>query len=155
MAEEEKSLTEMTEEERKAHLAKVREELEERTREIREKSKEANEALTEGKGKLELEKPIMAGDTEIKELVYDFTELSGLEYTEAMDSDMNASQIFRITNKQALSLFAIAAAKQTPQLDRRDIVERIGMTDSVAATQLAILFFSASTRAGRMRISRK
>lgn len=152
---EEKDLEEMTEEERKEHLKKVREEIEERTKEIREKAKIANEAMAEGKGKLKLEKPITAGDTEIEELVYDFNELSGLEFTEAMDSDMNAQQIFRITNKQALSLFAVAAAKQTPQLDKRDIIERIGMTDSVAATQIAILFFSASTRAGRMRISKK
>ena len=151
----EKDFSEMTEEEKKEHLKKVREEVEERTKEIREKAKIANEAMAEGKGKLKLEKPITAGDTEIEELVYDFNELSGLEFTEAMDSDMNAQQIFRITNKQALSLFAVAAAKQTPQLDKRDIIERIGMTDSVAATQIAILFFSASTRAGRMRISKK
>ena len=126
-----------------------------KTEEIRQKSQEANEALTQGKGRLKLETPIRSGSGEIDELAYDFTELTGLEYTEAMDSDISASQIFRITNRQALSLFAAAAAKQTPALDSRDILERIGMTDSVVASQLAILFFSASTRAGRLRISRR
>ena len=133
----------------------VREALQRTAEEIKQKSQEANEALAAGKGKLKLETPIKSSEGDIDELAYDFTELTGLEYTEAMDGDMNASQIFRITNRQALSLFAAAAAKQTPALDRRDILERIGMTDSVVASQLAILFFSASTRAGRMRISRR
>ena len=72
-----------------------------------------------------------------------------------MDSDPNAQQIYRITYRQALALFAKAASKQTDKIDMRDIIERMGMTDAVEAVQLATLFFSASTRAGRMRISKK
>ena len=142
---------EMTEEEK----AERREQLQKEMEEIRIKSREATEAMSEGKGKLSLEKPILAGDREIGELPYDFTALTGLEYIEAMDSDANASQIFRISYRQALALFAKAASKETPALDMQDILSRIGVTDTVKAVQLATLFFIASTRAGHQRISKK
>ena len=129
--------------------------LKSRLEEIKEKSREAQEAIREGKGRLKLETPIKVGDTEIEELVYDFTDLTGLEYTSAMDGDANAREIFKITYRQGLSLFATAAAKHTERVDSRDIIERIGMTDAVEGVQLATLFFSASTRAGRLRISKK
>ena len=45
--------------------------------------------------------------------------------------------------------------KQTERLDMQDILSKIGVTDAVEATQLATLFFNASTRAGRLRISKK
>ena len=122
--------------------------------EIREKSKESLEAMREGKGRLKLEKPITAGDKEITELAYDFNDLTGVEYTMAMDSDMNARETFKITYRQSLALFAAAAAKHTEALDSRDIIEKIGMTDAVEGVQLATSFFVASTRAGRLRISK-
>ena len=125
--------------------------LEERKR----KKKEASAAMSEGKGVLKLETPILAGDEDVTELIYDFNELTGIEYTDAMDSDPNAQQIFKITYRQGLALFAKAAAKQTERVDYRDILERIGMTDAATAVQLSTLFFSASTRAGQLRISKK
>ncbi|MBQ9407942.1 MAG: hypothetical protein IJU28_00930, partial [Clostridia bacterium] len=67
----------------------------------------------------------------------------------------NSSAYHRITYRQALSLFAKAAAKQTEGVDMEDIVSRIGVTDAVEGVQLATLFFTASTRAGRLRISKK
>ena len=141
-------------EERKAKVEEFKEQLKARIEERREKAKAANEAAAEGKGILSLETPIKARDEEITELAYDFTALTGMEYVDAMDSDINARQAFRITNRQALALFAQAAAKQTEKVDMRDIMERIGMTDAVEAVQLATLFFSASTRAGQLRISK-
>ena len=123
--------------------------------EIREKSKEAIEAMKEGKGRMKLETPIKAGDKEIEELVYDFTALTGIEYTNAMDSDPNARNLYKITYRQGLALFAAAAAKQTAGVDSRDIVERIGLSDAVEGVQLATSFFVASTRAGQLRISKK
>lgn len=111
--------------------------------------------MSEGKGVLKLETPILAGDEDVTELIYDFNELTGIEYTDAMDSDPNAQQIFKITYRQGLALFAKAAAKQTERVDYRDILERIGMTDAATAVQLSTLFFSASTRAGQLRISKK
>lgn len=123
--------------------------------EIREKSKEAIEAMKEGKGRMKLETPIKAGDKEIEELVYDFTALTGIEYTNAMDSDPNARNLYKITYRQGLALFAAAAAKQTSGLDSIDIIERIGLTDAVEGVQLATSFFVASTRAGQLRISKK
>lgn len=131
-----------------ANLRKLRDE-------VKEKSKIANEAMMEGKGRLKLEKPIRGGGEEITELVYDFTELTGLDYIDAMDGDPAAQQIFKITYRQALNLFARAAQKQTDGVDARDITEQIGMTDAVEAVQLATLFFSASARAGRLRISKR
>lgn len=129
--------------------------LRERNEEIKAKSKEAQEAMSQGKGRLSLETSILAGDEEITELAYDFTEITGTEYVDAMDSDINAQQIYKITYRQALALFAKAAAKQTDGVDARDIIERIGITDAVEGVQLATLFFSASTRAGRLRISKR
>ena len=122
--------------------------------EIRAKSKESLEAMREGKGRLQLEKPIVKGDKEITELAYDFTDMTGVEYTIAMDSDMNARETFKITYRQSLALFAAAAAKHTKGLDSLDIIENIGMSDAVEGVQLATSFFVASTRAGRLRISR-
>lgn len=126
-----------------------------RMEEVKARTKEAQEAMGQGKGRLRLEKPIQSGDEEITELVYDFTEMTGVEYTDAMDSDQNAVGTYRITYRQALALFAKAAAKQTERLDMQDILSKIGVTDAVEATQLATLFFNASTRAGRLRISKK
>ena len=140
-------------------LKKKREEMQKQLQaqmeEVRAKSREANEALGEGKGRLRLETLILAGDEEVKELAYDFTVLTGMEYIDAMDTDPNAMQIYRITYRQALALFATAAAKQTDRLDMKDITSRIGATDAVEAVQLATLFFTASTRAGRLRISKR
>ena len=139
-------------------LRKKREEMQKQMRqqleEAKAKNREANEAIGEGKGRLRLETPILAGDEEITELVYDFSVLTGMEYIDAMDSDQNAAQIYRITYRQALALFAIAAAKQSDLLDMKDIISRIGATDAVEAVQLATLFFTASTRAGHLRISK-
>ena len=135
--------------------AELQKQLAERMEEVRARTKEAQEAMGQGKGRLRLEKPIQSGDEEITELVYDFTEMTGVEYTDAMDSDQNAVGNYRITYRQALALFAKAAAKQTERLDMQDILSKIGVTDAVEAVQLATLFFNASTRAGRLRISKK
>lgn len=153
--EKEEAKAKETPEENKERMKKLQAQLKENLEERRAKFREANEAMSEGKGILRLEKPILSGDKEITELPYDFNELTGMEYTDAMDSDANAQQIYRITYRQGLALFAMAAAKQSDRLDRRDIVERIGVTDAVEGVQLATLFFSASTRAGQLRISRK
>lgn len=133
----------------------LKKQFEARMEEVRARTKEAQEAMGQGKGRLRLEKPIQSGDEEITELVYDFTEMTGVEYTDAMDSDQNAVGNYRITYRQALALFAKAAAKQTERLDMQDILSKIGVTDAVEAVQLATLFFNASTRAGRLRISKK
>lgn len=129
---------------------KIRRELEDQ----RKRLAEANEALGQGKGRMKLETPIRSRDEDITELCYDFTVLKGFEYTDAMDSDPNANNAFFITKRQALALFAKAAAKQTEGLDMQDIISNIGVTDSVEAVEIATLFFNASRRAGRMRISK-
>lgn len=158
MNEEEKTINseDMTREERAKKNEEIREQMRRQIEEEQRKLKDALEAMKEGKGRLELEKPILSGDKEIKELVYDFTELTGIDYTEAMDSSPNASQnLARMGYRQGLSLFAKAAAKQSEGLDMQDIVERIGATDAAEAVELANIFFSGSIRAGRKRISKK
>lgn len=147
--------TEMTVEEKKKKAEELRKQLQEEAEKIKKRNIEADEIIKQGKGRLTLETPILSRDEEVKELQYDFTRLTGLEYTEAMDSDPTAQQIYRITYKQALSLFAKAAAKETDGLDARDIMQRIGVTDAVEGVQLATIFFTGSTRAGRMRILRR
>lgn len=138
----------------KAGTEELKEQLKARLEEMRERGKEADEAIRQGRGRMQLEKPIKAGGEELTELVYDFTELTGLDYTTAMDSDVNAQQLYRMSYRQGLALFAAAAAKQTKLADARDIVERIGVTDAVEGVYLATLFFTASARAGRLRISK-
>ena len=156
-AEEEKQEPEQTEkakekqDEKDLILANTQAELE-RLRAI---IKDTNEIIKTGKGRLKLETPIKSRDHEVNELVYDFTEMTGLEYAAAMDNDANAQQIYRITYRQGLALFATAAAKQTEGVDMRDIMEGIGLTDAVEGVQLATSFFAASTRAGRLRITKK
>ena len=119
---------------------------------VRQRREEALDAMKTGKGILHLEKPILSDDIMVKELKYDFMALTGMEYADAMDSDSQTQQLFRITNRQALALFAAAAAKQTEHVDQTDIMQRIGVTDAVEGTRLAVLFFQSSVRAGEMRI---
>lgn len=157
--EEEKDIqTEQTQDPEKANSREdVAALIKERLEDVRKKTIEANQIIAEGKGRLKLEAPIESGDRKIEELPYDFTVLTGMEYADAMDSDANANsgQFHRITYRQALALFAKAAAKQTDGLDMDDIISRIGATDAVEGVQLASIFFSASTRAGRLRISKR
>lgn len=119
--------------------------------------REAMEVMKEGRGVLALETPITAGEDAVTELAYDFTVITGTEYTDAMDSDSrgNPQNMNSLTYRQALNLFATAAAKEVDGLDMKDIITRMGVTDAVEAVQLATLFFTASTRAGRKRISRR
>lgn len=105
------------------------------------------------KGKLELETPIRAGSTDVTELRYDLLKLTGREYADVMDRDSGTMNMFRISNKQALYLFAAAAARETSGIDATDISDRIGVQDSIKAVQIATIFFVASARAGNSRIT--
>lgn len=127
----------------------------EKLKELRQMIKDTNDIIRTGKGRLKLEKPITGGDKTIEELAYDFTALTGMEYTEAMDVGLNANDnVYTITNRQAFSLFAKAAAKQTDGVDQRDIMSQLTMTDALEGVQLAMIFFNSSTQAGRARISK-
>ena len=102
------------------------------------------------KGALELAVPIRARSQDITTLHYDFDKLTGWEYVEAMDADPGARSVFTVSKKQALCLFAAAAAKATPDVDAKDIKERISLPDAQRAVQVATLFLITSAReAGR------
>lgn len=106
------------------------------------------------RGKLELYTPIQDGkDNTVKELHWDFMALTGAEYVDALDRDSRGGSTFRITNTQALNLFAVAAAKATGGIDATDIRQRLSIIDTQKATQLATVFFTASNRVGNRRIS--
>ena len=141
--------------EKTADVDQLKEQLKANIEERKQKRQMALQAISEGRGRLKLETPITAGDEEITELPYDFMALTGHEFADAMDSDRKAQQVYQITYRQALNLFAWAAAKQSDKLDVHDIVERLGVTDAVEGVQLATLFFNASTRAGQLRISKR
>lgn len=112
-----------------------------------EKAETVKKAIKElYKGTLKLSKPIRAASEDITELHYDFTILTGWDYVDAMDSDTAAKNMFKITSKQALSLFAVAAAKKTDNVDAKDIKERIGVVDAAKAVQLATVFLVTSTK---------
>lgn len=102
------------------------------------------------KGTLELATPIRARSEDIDKLHYDFSKLTGWEYAEAMDTDAAARNVFVVTKKQALCLFAAAAAKVTEDVDATDIKQRIGLIDAQRAVQVATLFLNrAAQEAGR------
>lgn len=103
------------------------------------------------KGTLKLMKPIRARSEDVKELHYDFCALTGEEMMNALDSD-TAGNMFAISNKQALALFATTAGNCTDLVDDKDIMKRISGPDSVKAIQLAKLFYAASSRAGNKNI---
>lgn len=112
-----------------------------------EKAETVKKAIKElYKGTLKLSKSIRAASEDITELHYDFTTLTGWDYVDAMDSDTAAKNMFKITSKQALSLFAVAAAKKTDNVDAKDIKERIGIVDAAKAVQLATVFLVTSTK---------
>ena len=105
-----------------------------------------------GKGKFMLAVPIRAGGKDVTELNYDFTKVTGMEYVEALDSDIRNTNAFRVSATQAHTLFAVAAAKVTDGIDATDIKKRMSAQDSVKAVQLATIFFTACNRAGNNRI---
>lgn len=67
--------------------------------------------------------------------------------------DREARNVFSMTDKQALCLFAAAAGKQTPGIDATDIRTRMGVVDAVKAVQLATVFLVTSTREEKGRTS--
>ena len=148
------AITEQTEQAEKENLTPEEKALRQ-LEDLRKLIRDSNEIIKTVNGRLRLEKPIRAHDLDIEELAYDFTALTGMEYTEAMDTGNGSDSVYSITNRQALSLFAKAAAKQTEDVDKQDILSQIGMTDALEGVQLAMLFFNASTQAGRMRILKR
>ena len=106
-------------------------------------------------GVFKLCRPILDGDKTYEELKYDFTALTASELCRAIDgaSERNDSA-YKLSDRQALALFAAAAAKETKGLDATDIRERMSAMDGVAAIRVATIFFDASFRAGSLRLSK-
>ncbi len=109
--------------------------------------------LSISKGTITLATPITVRDKQVTEIKYDFSKVTGREYADALDEDTRSMNIYRLTAKQALSLFARAVSKVTENVDPTDVKEQIGVQDSVKAIQLSSLFFAASAKAGNDRIS--
>lgn len=107
-----------------------------------EKAEQAKAELLEKvkKGSMKLAKPILSRDNEVKEITYDFTGITGVEYAKTMDSINIRTGAFTMTQEQALALFALAVEKTGCGLDAVDIKERLGMVDARVAVQKAQLF---------------
>ncbi len=117
-------------------------------KDIKEIKKTADELAAQlEKGEMKLLTPIRGGGKDIDTLKYDFTKLTAWEYAEALDSDAAAKDAFKMTKKQGISLFAAAVAKEMPELDARDVKERLGIKDGVQAVNLATVFFVSAQRA--------
>lgn len=117
-------------------------------KDIKEIKKTADELAAQlEKGEMKLLTPIRGGGKDIDTLKYDFTKLTAWEYAEALDSDAAAKDAFKMTKKQGISLFAAAVAKEMPELDVRDVKERLGIKDGVQAVNLATVFFVSAQRA--------
>lgn len=107
-------------------------------------------------GTFKLAVPFRSDGYDITELHYDFKALTGVEYANAMDSDNSRNtDSFRMTNKQALSLFATAAAKKTEHVDKDDVMRGLSIDDAIKAVQITTVFFVLSSRAGNTRIMRE
>ena len=96
-------------------------------------------------GIITLKTPLRAGGRDVTELAYDFGKLTGWEYADAMDMDPRAGNIYKITRKQALCLFAAAAGKANEGVDATDIRERLGVEDAQTAVEQAMVFLTTST----------
>lgn len=109
------------------------------------------------RGKRELLVPFRAHGQDVKEMEYDFFSMTGMEMLDALDSDM-VNNVLAISNKQALAIFAAAAAKRAPVIeengfktrlyDAKDVRERLSPADCVAAIRIAKLFYQASGQTG-------
>lgn len=103
-------------------------------------------------GRFKLAMPIMDGEKKYEELNYDFTALTGWELAKALDTG-KAKASFDLSDVQALSLFAAAAAKCTEGIDAIDIRERLSAADATTAIKLSIIFFNSTSLAGSLRIT--
>lgn len=103
-------------------------------------------------GRLVLTRPIRSRSKDIAELKYDFDKLTNWDLVEAMDADMSHNNAFRVSMRQAMHLFAAAAAKCTEDVDQIDILEQLSADDAIKAQQVATLFFVTSSREGDKRI---
>ena len=107
------------------------------------------------KGEIRLAVPIRASGKDISTLTFDFTKLTGWEFAQALDRDASGkTDAFRLTQMQALELFAAAAAKMTPDIDAEDIRRRMGIEDAIKAAQIAVSFFNFTSQAANARITR-
>lgn len=105
-------------------------------------------------GKMVLATPIRASNKDVTELHFDFTKLTGWEFAQAMDKDTSGrTNAFRVTQTQAFALFAAAVEKCTDGVDAEDIRRRMGIEDTIKATQLATAFFNFTSRAANRRIT--
>ena len=98
-------------------------------------------------GKLELAVPIRARGEDLHELEYDFLKLTGWEYAEAMDEDKDTRNVFVVSKKQAMSLFAAACAKCNKNIDAHDVKKQLSIMDAQRAVQVASLFLMLSAQA--------
>lgn len=106
------------------------------------------------KGEMRLAAPIRANGKDVTALQFDFTKLTGWEFAQALDRDETGrTNAFRLTQMQAIELFAAAAAKMTPDVDVEDIRHRMGIEDAIKAAQISASFFNFSSRAANTRIT--
>lgn len=120
----------------------------------REKRIAMTAAEVSSKGCIELFDPIIDGEREYKKLEYDFKALRGTELADALDADDgNRTDPFRLTRRQAISLFAVAAEKKTDGLFAKEIKERLGVVDALNAVRIATLFFISTSRVGNFLIT--
>lgn len=119
----------------------------------KEAAKKLMEKLAKAEGVMPLTEPITGRDKTLTELRYDFSKISGWEYVEAMDMDKSATNAFKMTNKQALCLFAAAVSKVMDEVDATDVRTRLGMMDSRNAVSITVSFLAASAQVGKKNSS--
>lgn len=113
-------------------------------------------ALKLGRGQFKLAVPLMSNGKQFAEIEYDFNQLTGWEYAEAMDADTDFKprNAFSMTDRQALALFGMAVEKKMDRaVDNYDVKRGLSIQDAIKAVQITNVFFAACSRAGNNRIT--
>ena len=99
------------------------------------------------KGTLELVVPMRGGGRALGEIDYDLMNLTSAELMEALDSTEQNNNIYLITHRQAMAVFAASAAKLNGGVfDTRDILTRLSGVDGMRAERITKAFWNASCR---------
>lgn len=109
------------------------------------------------RGTFSLTTPIRSGGKDLDEVKYDLCALTGEEILDALDTG-GANNMFAITNRQAMNLFATSVANcteligddgSTRHLFPEEVKKAMSAVDTIRAVQIGKLFYNASSRAGK------
>ncbi len=93
---------------------------------------------------LKLRKPIMVNGSEVKEIKYDFDDLTAqdkMNAGKAYKKSGNVISVQELDSDYHLFIFAEAVAKANPDIDQKEVVLLLGAKDAARAEKLVRDFF--------------